>query len=387
MIYEEFDVAAEIVDYTYNVIYGYVVEKSRNRVEIQINKRDSAVIGGNKPRFRRMFFNLVMNAVDAMQEKMVGMLNITIDTLGQDVTLRVSDNGVGMYPAKIEHLLRERDSLDGDIHSLGFVFVRQTVKAFGGTLDIESEVNKGTHITVRIPLLEGKEAPPLKESLCKKYSVTPLVDGSGRKHNILIIDHNDELRKTRRPNSIDAGHRPETGGDPVMEEIDPTDEEASCGRIIWKDYRISQSQFPGCIFTIGVKYDLTLDVFLHKPYEQHWDIGHEDLNPMIFDSTIRGRLEENNDGVAELILKEPHDVAAYFDFKDFDENERSAEKYISMIHDEYILISRKIIATGLRRNLRVHITSAAKYFPGFEQYLGEEPFLLETLAEQKLSTE
>ena len=70
MLYEVItDVAAELQDFVRHVIYGYVTEKSSARVELQLERMDSAVLKGNLYRFRRMFFNLVMNAVDGMKDR------------------------------------------------------------------------------------------------------------------------------------------------------------------------------------------------------------------------------------------------------------------------------------------------------------------------------
>ena len=75
--YEEFDIAKDLADFTQNVIRGYVVEKGSARIELQLGRLDPVVIGGNRHRFRRIYFNLVMNAVDALSSQTVGTLNIS----------------------------------------------------------------------------------------------------------------------------------------------------------------------------------------------------------------------------------------------------------------------------------------------------------------------
>ena len=95
--------------------------------------------------------------------------------------LRVSDTGAGMPPEKIEQLLAEKESLDGELHSLGFVFVRQTVAEFGGTLEIASEVGKGTTVTVRFPYLPDAVPPPRQPSRCEKYGQTEEDDRGARR--------------------------------------------------------------------------------------------------------------------------------------------------------------------------------------------------------------
>jgi len=66
-VHEEFDVAYDLDDFTRNVVYGYVVEKGGARVELRLDLQGPWVLGGNRHRFRRMYFNLIMNAVDAME--------------------------------------------------------------------------------------------------------------------------------------------------------------------------------------------------------------------------------------------------------------------------------------------------------------------------------
>ncbi len=149
----------------HNVLFGYVVERSAARVELRLDRLDPAVLGGRRHRFRRMFFNLIMNAVDAMRARKVGVIHVCARVDGDQVDLRVSDNGAGMPPEKIEQLLADKETLDGELHSLGFVFVRQTIAEFGGTLEITSEEGRGTTITVRLPYL--RDATPTPRTLVR----------------------------------------------------------------------------------------------------------------------------------------------------------------------------------------------------------------------------
>ena len=150
-VHEEFDVAWDFEDFTRNVVYGYVMEKGVARVELRLDLQGPVVLGGNRHRFRRMYFNLVMNAVDAMAGRKVGVIHISTRVEGDRLVLRVSDTGAGMPPDKIQKLLAEKESLDGELNSLGFVFVRQTVAQFGGTLGIESEEGKGSRFLFTLP--------------------------------------------------------------------------------------------------------------------------------------------------------------------------------------------------------------------------------------------
>ena len=152
-VHTEFDVGAELEDFTRNVARPYVTEKGGTSVEIRLDRLDSAIIGGSQPRFRRMYFNLVMNAADAMTDRSGGVIDVSDTVEGDRVVLRVRDNGSGMTQEKIRQLLTDRETLDGELHSLGFVFVRQTVAELNGELSIDSAPGEGTTVTVRLPVL------------------------------------------------------------------------------------------------------------------------------------------------------------------------------------------------------------------------------------------
>jgi hypothetical protein len=181
----EFDIAEDLRDFTQDVVRGYVIEKSEARVELQFERMDSAVIAGRRQRFRRMYFNLVMNAVDAMSGRKAGAVRVSTVIEGDRVALRVCDDGVGMPPEKIQQLLSDRQTLDGEIHSLGFVFVRQTVAEFGGELAVDSTMGEGTTITLRLPYLKNKILQPdptyrSKYRLPEKYRTLPMQPDTAR---------------------------------------------------------------------------------------------------------------------------------------------------------------------------------------------------------------
>ncbi len=365
-VVEDFDVGAEIDELTRGVIYGYVAEKSSARVDLQLAQLDSAVLRGNLPRFRRMYFNLIMNAVDALRDQKVGIIRTTARVNGDRVVMEVTDDGSGMTPQKKQQLLTDKESLDGELHSLGFVFVRQTVGEFQGELSIDSEPGAGTTITISFPHLPGKEVNRRGPSSQEEYGLRP---------RPLQAPEPPSPRPTAAPVSSPAAPAPKStaGG--------------SWGKTVLEDYRASRAQFPGSIFAISIAEDDEVDCFTHKPYERYYNITHEDLSPMLFQATIRGRLEEDDEKNLVLILKPPQSVAEYFELKEIAQSERSAPRHLQMVHDEYIRVARTLIATGMSAETAVLLADAQRYFPDQEQFLTDDSFPLELLAQQKLVSE
>jgi len=370
---ENFDIAVEIEDLTRNVIQGYVTEKSAARVELQLGQLDSAVLYGHLPRFRRMYFNLIMNAVDALSSQKVGVLRTTDRVEGDRVVLRVTDDGAGMTAEKKRMLLTDRETLDGELHSLGFVFVRQTVAEFQGELSIDSELGKGTTITTRFPYLPGKTVTRKSPSSHEEYGLAPESEP---------IPTQPAAELTPAPPAPSSA-APADGADSDPERRGGR----PFGKMIFDDYQASAAQFPGSIFAIAVTEDDEVDCFTHKPYERHWNITHEDLSPMLFQATVRGRLEEDDQKTPVLILKPPQSVAEYFELKELPQSERDADRYLRMVHDECIRVARKLIATGLSPGIGLHLADAQRYFPGHDELLRDDPITLELLANQMLISE
>ena len=385
---EEFDIAEEIRDFTEDVVRGYVVEKSEARVELLLERMDPAVVVGRRPRFRRMYFNLVMNAVDAMSGRRAGAVRVSTVVKGDRVALHVCDDGVGMPPEKIEQLLAERQTLDGDLHSLGFVFVRQTVAEFGGELAVDSAIGDGTTITVRLPYLKGRvlQADPSnwdKHRLPEKYRSLPVTTDTERA----------APAKRRTAAAAAVAHppvplpAPAPAAPPAARQLAGAGEERAFGSLLFDAYRKSRAQFPGCIFAIAVTEDDRVEMFTHKPYARDFNISHEDLSPMYYQATYRGRIEENELKAPIVILKPPQSAGEYFDFKEVPESDRGLERFTRMVRDEGIRIARKLIATGLEAQIATHFGSSRQFFAASPEFHGTESFPLDLLARQKLSTE
>ena len=166
-----------------------------------------------------------------------------------------------------------------------------------------------------------------------------------------------------------------------------TKEERAYGRLLFEAYQKSRARFPGCIFAIAVTQSNRVEMFTHKPYEREFNISHEDLSPMYYQATYRGRIEEDELKAPVVILKPPQSAGEYFEFKEIPETERGLERYTRMVRDEGIRIARKLIATGLDAQMPVHLASARQFFVDAAEFHCTEPFPLDLLARQRLSTE
>lgn len=384
--YQEFDIAAEIEEFIRDVVYGYVMEHSSGRVQIELDRLDAAVIGGNLPRFRRMLFNLVMNSVDAMSHRDAGVLTISDTFEGDRVVLRVRDNGVGMSPEKIRQLLTDRETLDGELHSLGFVFVRQTVGEFGADLSIESEVGKGTTITIRFPCLAGRQASSSAPSNGLASQLAPRLVGPLGARPLGYSQVGATGLVTPEALAVASGQAPATSRGPVTKAaaVAAPIEARQYGRIVLHDYEHCEAQYPGAIFSMAVTDGNEVDLFSHAPYERYGATEHASLSPMFFEVAVRGRMEPDEEKRPTITLKAPQNIREYFEFKNVEEEDRSAVLYARMVRDEYIRVARKLVETGMPAETVVLLDRLQDFFPDEPALAAAEPFSIGVLASQRL---
>lgn len=109
---------------------------------------------------RQALINLIANAQSAVERAAVAKAEIEVTAdLDDDgwLAIRVIDNGCGIPPEYLE-IVRRRGSIFTTDPSkglgIGLEIVRQTADAHRGQLIIESEVDRGTTMTLRIPVAQ-----------------------------------------------------------------------------------------------------------------------------------------------------------------------------------------------------------------------------------------
>jgi signal transduction histidine kinase len=85
-----------------------------------------------------------------------------VDELGDDLVVRVIDTGIGIAPAQIANLFEKFTVADDSSTSkyggtgLGLALSQRLCKLMGGEIAVESEVDRGSCFTIRMPLVVGR---------------------------------------------------------------------------------------------------------------------------------------------------------------------------------------------------------------------------------------
>jgi len=324
----------------------YVRGASDKRLDVRLGDLDRCQIYADRAAFNRLLFNLTMNAVDAMRQKRSGVISFEVVAEPNVVRVVVADEGKGMSPEKVEQILHSERDLTGELHSLGFVFVRKVVAQLNGKIDVQSEEGVGTRITLSFPRYLAEE----------------------------------ELRLSALPDELDA-----VDAAAAAEESPASVAEADrAGEIIVDEFCKCLAPTPGSLFSIAIEPSGRVDHFMHKAYDPDWMMGHDDLAPMIYEAVVRGRYEADDvDGVS-LILKTPLKHDEYWELREMPREERKPEPTRRRIHDELVRIGRHLVATGMDPDTPVHLTQKDYLFGHFGQRFSGDPFPLQELGELPL---
>ena len=131
------------------------------RIESNIAKVPSIMADAEK--CLQVVSNLLNNAVKYTNDG--GRVAVTLDTNRSGVSIEIADTGIGIHPDELKSVftkffraknaVRERTKGTG----LGLALVKAIVDGHGGSVDVKSELGKGSVFTVEFPFVPGNHSP------------------------------------------------------------------------------------------------------------------------------------------------------------------------------------------------------------------------------------
>lgn len=115
---------------------------------------------------QRTLMNLIVNAVEAIPHA-EGSITVSTGVLADEsLVLKVSDNGAGIEPEKLEKVFLPFYTTKGSSGTgLGLPMCKKAIEDMGGSMKVESELNVGTTFTIVIPKLKEQSAGGPSETL------------------------------------------------------------------------------------------------------------------------------------------------------------------------------------------------------------------------------
>jgi len=131
--------------------FSFMEQEIRDRgVWIEIDCEDALpTVMMDRDQLKQAFFNLLKNAIQAMPGG--GLLKIGLSSTDRFVAVTFRDVGVGMSAEELGHIFEPYHTTKKEGSGLGLMIVQRIVRAHGGEIEVRSELDQGTAITVFLP--------------------------------------------------------------------------------------------------------------------------------------------------------------------------------------------------------------------------------------------
>jgi two-component system, cell cycle sensor histidine kinase and response regulator CckA len=187
----------------------------RHRARLVRDFGDVRAVVANESRLGQVFLNLLVNAAQATRAGDVqgNEIRVTTRATGDRVTVEIRDTGVGIAPALIDRIFDPYFTTRPDAvgTGLGLSICHSLVTGIGGTIDVESEVGKGSVFRVALPASDEKP---------RDESHPPPASSPERKQRILIVDDEPRLAVTLKMLLRDHDVEVADGGRRALERIE-----------------------------------------------------------------------------------------------------------------------------------------------------------------------
>jgi signal transduction histidine kinase len=123
----------------------------KNNIKLIRDAQFKGVVNMDQDKMIRVFYNIASNARDAMPQG--GTFTVTTKEENGFVRIDFTDSGTGM-PEEVKNRIFEPFMTYGKKHGtgLGMAIVKKVVDDHNGKIGIESDMGKGTTITIKLPV-------------------------------------------------------------------------------------------------------------------------------------------------------------------------------------------------------------------------------------------
>jgi DNA-binding response OmpR family regulator/anti-sigma regulatory factor (Ser/Thr protein kinase) len=155
---------------------------------------DTPLVRADENRLQQILTNVIGNAIKFTDE---GSIVISTEVKNDFLELLITDTGIGILEEKQSDIFRSFEQIDMSVSreysgtGIGLAITKQLIDLHGGSIEVESEVGKGSRFTISLPLSKGqpKDLPELDPET-KKVQLSNLLDDI---KNPLLLSEEDEL--------------------------------------------------------------------------------------------------------------------------------------------------------------------------------------------------
>jgi signal transduction histidine kinase len=191
-------------------------------IEVRCQLESDRYVIANESQIHQVLLNLCTNAAQAMRSG--GVITVALTSVdlssaeaenhpglhpGPHVRLDVSDSGVGIRPAVLEHIFEPffTTKPEGEGTGLGLAVVHGIVQSHDGAITVDSQSGRGTTFSLFFPAVAGREVPT------QQMQNAGFPTGSGQR--VLVVDDEPSVARTCAQLLERLGYLPTAMTDPI----------------------------------------------------------------------------------------------------------------------------------------------------------------------------
>lgn len=137
----------ELLDETLNFLRHEIADRDVI-VEVEVSGEPPFALV-DRGQIKQVFFNIIRNAIQAMQHG--GVLRITLSSDDRFVWVSFKDSGPGIPASDLGSIFEPYFTTKPEGSGLGLMIVQRVVRDHGGEIEVHSDPNSGTTFTVFLP--------------------------------------------------------------------------------------------------------------------------------------------------------------------------------------------------------------------------------------------
>ncbi|MDT8419681.1 MAG: ATP-binding protein [Desulfuromonadales bacterium] len=123
----------------------------KNGIDVVFQHRPVPEVCGDAGQFKQVFINLVLNALQAMEQG--GRLTVDLSSQGDRVMISFRDTGCGIPPGELDRIFNPFFTTKADGTGLGLAITHRIIGNHGGRISVSSQVGEGTEFILSLPIV------------------------------------------------------------------------------------------------------------------------------------------------------------------------------------------------------------------------------------------
>jgi heavy metal sensor kinase len=151
-----------------DVVDRFEIPAKESRLTLSIEPIEACSVCGDDVRLSQVFFNALDNAIKYTPQG--GRITVRAHRAGPRVRVEVEDTGVGISPEHLGQVFKRFYRAEPQPNAarngvgLGLAIAKSAVAAHGGEIWLESELGRGTVLSVELPLMAGTSPSNVQSS-------------------------------------------------------------------------------------------------------------------------------------------------------------------------------------------------------------------------------